>query len=348
MSWTILVGAMVLLMCACTQNDASTGAPASTGPDDGSQGPAAGSAAGVGASSSAGNDAASSIAGAGGSDASVGAGGAGAGAAAPVPAGSSGEPQQPVPGAGGCTRELLASTVESYFAALAARDPARLPLADGVKFTENGEVLELGEGLWRNAGMVRYKHSALDVELCTSVSESVVPENGMDLPVGVRLKLEAQRLTEIETIVPRPGDYVLLGSPFASNPDAIVASASLNWEQPVPEADRATREEIAAWITGYFERFPSGGCNLGSECRRLENGGGSFPCSLGASCSQTSSGAFGGPLDPRLVVVDDVRGVGVGFTMFMGNTDMHMIMMRGGEIRAVHAILSGAEGSGWD
>ena len=53
----------------------------------------------------------------------------------------------------GCTRELLKTTVDLYFKALAARDPAMLPLAETVKFTENGETLELGEG-WASAGAV--------------------------------------------------------------------------------------------------------------------------------------------------------------------------------------------------
>ena len=49
----------------------------------------------------------------------------------------------------------------------------------------------------------------------------------------------------------------------------------------------------------------------------------------------------------RLAVAAEL-GIGVGFTMFMGHTDFHMIKMRGGEIYAVHAILSAASSSGWD
>jgi hypothetical protein len=263
--------------------------------------------------------------------------------------GSAGVDMQDTGEQGGCTRELLASTVDAYFAALAAHDASLLQLADDVKATENGELLVPGEGLFRSAGMVRYKHSALDTELCTSVSEAVVPEGGTDLPVALRLKLAGRDISEIETIVARPGDYVIFGSAFASNPEAIVASASLRWEEPVPEAQRASRAEIEAWITRYFEAFPNGGCNLAEDCRRLENGGGSFSCSLGATCSASAGGGgFGGPMDARLVVVDAVTGVGVGFTMFMGNTDMHMIMLRAGEVHAVHAILSGADSSGWE
>lgn len=314
------------------------------GANAGTQGAAMapGSAAGIGASAGADGSGGPSGGGAGGNAASGGMDRAGAG-------GSSGDAPDAAIGAGACTRELLASMVERYFAALAAHDPSRLPLAAGARFTENGVELQLGEGLWQRAGTVRYKHSALDTELCTSVSEAVVPEGDTDLPVGVRLKLEAEQLTEIETIVARPGDYVIFGSAFESDPEAIIASAALAWEEPVAAPERATRDAVASWITRYFERFPNGGCNLGADCLRLENGGGSFPCSLGARCSDTASGGgLGGPLTARLVVVDDTTGVGVGFTMFMGNTDMHMIMLRGGEIRAVHTILSAAASSGWD
>ncbi len=274
--------------------------------------------------------------------------------AAPTPSNDGGESTEPADPQGdsqdsACTRELLGSTVESYFAALAAGDPSTLPLADGVRFTENGVVLELGEGLWQNAGAAAYKHSALDAELCTSATEAVVPEDGVDLPIALRLKLVGGEIAEIETIVARPGDYVIFGSPFESDPDAIIASASLGWEEPVAEAERADRERIDAWITRYFESFPNGGCDLAEDCLRLENGGGSFSCSLGASCTDgAGDGAFGGPLDARLVVVDEVTGVGAGFTMFMGNTDMHMIMLRREEVRAVHTILSGADGPGWE
>jgi hypothetical protein len=252
---------------------------------------------------------------------------------------------------GGCTRELLGSMVDTYFTALAAHDPSMLPTAADVKFTENGEVLALGAGLWANAGPLVYAHSALDTELCMTVSEAVVPDGGNDIPVGLRLKLEGEAITEIETIVARPGAYVI-----ASDPDAIIASASLQWEESVPADQRATRGEIAQWLTTYFEDFPRGGCKLADDCLRLENGGGDFNCSLGASCPGEGSGGggdlfggFGIEVDPaRLIVVDTETGIGVGFTMFSGNTDFHMIKMAAGEVKAVHTILARAESSGWE
>jgi hypothetical protein len=219
-----------------------------------------------------------------------------------------------------------------------------------VKFTENAEVLELGEaGLWTTAGALKHAHSALDTMSCTSVSQAVVPDGSMDIPLMLRLKLEDQSITEIETIAVRPGDYQLSGQTYASDTNALIASAdTVNWEESVPIDQRNSREEIAGWMEKYFRMFPNGVCNTTSSCIRIENGGGNFNCNAGASCSQAQPGPDDNEMTPRLILVDIERGLGVGFTMFMGNTDLHMFEMYGGQVYGVSAILGGASSSGWD
>jgi hypothetical protein len=252
--------------------------------------------------------------------------------------------------AGGCTREFLKSAVDRYFEALAAHSSSTLPLADNVKFTENGKIMKVGEeGLWKTAGTLAYAHSALDTVGCNTASEAVVPDGSVAIPVAVRLKLQEQKITEIETIVVRPGDYKLAGTTYASNTDAIIASAtSVKWEEPVPANQRNTREEIMAWVDKYFRIFPRGVCNTVSTCKRLENGGGSFACTAGASCAAGPAGT-GTPVIPfHLIFADVETGIGVGFSLFMGNTDMHMVKMYGGQVYAVHATLGGATSTGWD
>jgi hypothetical protein len=280
------------------------------------------------------------------------AGGAGAGTGGTMMAGAGGTGAMTGGGtgnAGACTRELLKSTVDTYFKALAAHDPAMLPLAAGAKFTENGKAQELGAaGLWKTAGMLKHVHSALDTETCQAASQAVVPDGTMDIPVALRIKLQDQKLTEIETIAVRPGDYTALGSPFPSNTGALAASAmSVKWEEPVTTG-RNTRAEITGWIDKYFRMFPRGVCNTASNCKRIENGGGNFNCSLGASCASGQPGPSDNALKTRLLLADVETGVGVGFTMFMGNTDMHMYKMYGGQIYCVSAILGRADASGWD
>ncbi|MGK4008035.1 hypothetical protein WMF31_35790 [Sorangium sp. So ce1036] len=274
-------------------------------------------------------------------------GGDGPGAATGGASGSGGAP------GGACTRELLDGLLDDYFAALAAGDPSSLPLAGGVKFTENAVQAEIGTTeFWKNAGEVKHSQRALDTEACSAAAQAVIPEGGRDLPVALRIKVEGSEMTEIETIVVRPGDYT---ASFAvdSDPAAIIAiSDDIGWHNEVPEAERATREELTDWIDKYFRAFPSGVCDVTGACRRLENGGGNFSCSTGASCSAGAPGS-GGTFIPRVILADEVRGIAVGFTIFDfmtdGHLDMHMIKMSGGEVHAVHAILRDTNGmSGWE
>ena len=252
-------------------------------------------------------------------------------------------------GSGDCPRDLLKSMVAAYFTALATHSASTLPLDTNVKFTENGKVLQVGtDGLWKTAGTLKYAQSALDADGCNTASEAVVPDGTMDIPFALRLKLQNQKITEIETIAVRPGDYKVSGSNFPSDTNAIIQSATtVKWEDAIPDAQRNTREEITAWMDKYFKVFPAGVCNTDSNCKRLENGGGSFSCSAGASCQ--SGAPTGTPVIKSHIIFADVEtGIGVGFDLFMGNTDMHMFKMYGGKVYAVHAILGAATSTGWD
>ena len=249
---------------------------------------------------------------------------------------------------GGCTRDFLKSTVDAYFKALAAHSASWLPLADTVKGTENGKTIKVGEdGLWKTAGMLKYKHTAYDTDGCNTASEAVVPEGSTDLPVALRLKFVNQKITEIETIAVRPGDYKVSGSNFASKPDAIVMSdMTVMWEKAVPDGMRATTAEMNAWMLKYLKAFPAGVCNTDSSCKRLENGNSPGGCNLGASCQ--AGDPTGNVIKSHIIFSDVETGIGVGFDFFMGNTDMHMFKMYGGKVYAVHAILGTATSTGWD
>ena len=51
-------------------------------------------------------------------------------------------------------RDGLIGHVDRYLQALVAHEPASLPLAPGVRYTENGQELALGSGLWGTASDV--------------------------------------------------------------------------------------------------------------------------------------------------------------------------------------------------
>jgi hypothetical protein len=377
-SLALLCATTLVAVAACSVNDPNAtdgrgGASATGGTSSG------GGAAGT--TGSGGKPPATGAAGTGGAVISTGSG-AGGSAGSPGPAGASGSSPGGAPGAGGasgatptggssaggaaggggkpattgtggssgggdCPRDFLKSAVDAYFKALAAHAPTGLALADTVKITENGKTITVGDGLWKTAGTLKYKNSAYDTVGCNTASEAVVPEGSNDLPVALRLKFVDQKITEIETIAVRPGDYKVSGANYPSKPDAIIsANATVMWETTVPDDKRNTTAEMNAWMSKYFKAFPAGVCNTDSSCQRLENGNSPGGCTLGASCQ--SGNPTGNVIKSHAIFSDVETGVGVGFDFFMGNADMHMFKMYGGKVYAVHAILGAATSTGWD
>ena len=257
------------------------------------------------------------------------------------------EDVRPSSGGGGsgagtsCSRELLGSTVDAYFKALAAHNPSSLKLAPNVKFTENGKELPLGEGLWKTAGAVKFKRSALDVQQCESATESVVPNGRADFIVGLRLKLQNQLISEVETYLVGPNGWF-------PNPAAVIRGASDDWETPLPANQRATRDELKKIVDDYFiglfggtvpvARYP-----FASNCKRAENGFSPGACNFGIPTIMA--------MRPVHYVLDVEASIGVGFVLFAGAMlDFHMFKVRGGQVQGVHAVVGpsvGRAGRGW-
>jgi hypothetical protein len=192
--------------------------------------------------------------------------------------------------------------------------------------------------------MVKFKRSALDTTICTSVTESVLPESSTDRIFGVRLKLVNQQITEIETIVVRSGDYIL------NNPPGLAMSSSDDWETVLPADQQPTRDSLQKFMDDYLTKFPAGACNFASDCMRLEDGGSVGKCEDGAivTCNPNATAGAAG-MKARLHVIDEQAGISVGFTMFAGTyTDFHMFKVRMGMVHGVHACLAKASSSGWD
>ena len=103
-----------------------------------------------------------------------------------------------------CDRTCLNNFVVEYVDAVVAHDPSRLPMTKFVKFTENGQKLELGDGFWRTAtGKGTYKFYVDDPQAGQVGFEGTMQEAGQPVIVAVRLKIENQKISEIETIVAR-------------------------------------------------------------------------------------------------------------------------------------------------
>ena len=101
-------------------------------------------------------------------------------------------------------RDCLEGFITKYLDTMIAHNPGSLPVAAGVKFTEDCKEMKLGEGLWKNiSGLTSYRRDILDVRQGVAVSFLVVDEAKSPVMLVMRLKIDNQKITEIETMVIR-------------------------------------------------------------------------------------------------------------------------------------------------
>lgn len=168
-----------------------------------------------------------------------------------------------------CDRACLESLADRYVAAVAAHAPARLPLAAAVKFTENGQRLPVGDGLWNTATAAGgYALHIADVERGQSVLMGTIREADVPTILVLRLAVVEREITEIETLVIRNREA-------AENLDKIGAPRQA-WLEAVPDARRRSRADLVRIANMYFSGIErndgKGDYPLAPDCARLENG----------------------------------------------------------------------------
>ncbi len=176
-----------------------------------------------------------------------------------------------------CDRACLDSLVDRYIAAMVAHDPELLPLAQGVRFTENGQELRLGDGLWGTASAPgHYKLYATDPEDGQVGFYGTVFENGVPVLLALRLKVDYGLISEIETIVARPS--AIGGSPLQSAGAALEGKGHPRpqFMQIIPPRERMSRADLVRVANSYFTGLAGDtGHNTAPfwpSCNRWENG----------------------------------------------------------------------------
>jgi hypothetical protein len=254
--------------------------------------------------------------------------------------------------AAACKREKLKSFVETYFAALESHSPSSLPLAQNAKFTENGRETAIGKGFWETAGKALLQRSAFDTAKCGAHTQAVIEESGSPVIYGVRLKTEADKISEIETFVAREKD-------FAFNARGLLDTKNQDWESILPPEQRSSRIAMVAAADDYFNMFvksPRVQVPFASTCDRWENGTlttvkttkiSAIPGKPEHDCSP--KGLITPGHGPRRFLVDLEAGVVVAYVLFAGNApDFHMFKMRNGKIELIQAVIGANNGStGW-
>jgi len=243
-----------------------------------------------------------------------------------------------------CDRQCLEGFVNQYLDGMVAHDASLAPFSENVKFTENAKEFSFAvdtESLWSSAtGLGDYKFYVADPHAGQVAFVGIVREGEQNAILSMRLRIEQNEITEVESVVIRNMQEV----PWTMKTPPTAYSEAL-----APE-DRVSREELIRISSVYFDgivQITSKIVPWHDECYRLENGmwtagpvlpdelaanepesepaaklpgpGDSPAFSRGACSAGFDSGVFAliESIEPRRTpVVDEERGVTWGVYMF--------------------------------
>ena len=165
-----------------------------------------------------------------------------------------------------CDRACLEGFVDKYLDAVLAHDPARVPIAKGAKFTENGQRLELGDGLWRTmTGKGTFRMFVTDTEAGRVVFLGSIKEADVSAMIAVSLRVKGGQISEAETLVQRNDKS---GPGFEK--------IGYTWLEPIPAGERMSRDALIAttdkYFTGMAQNDGKGDYPFSDDCNRIENG----------------------------------------------------------------------------
>lgn len=224
------------------------------------------------------------------------------------------------------TRDGLVAHLDAYLQALAANDPAGLP-ARRARFTENGQQLALGKGLWGTATRTPAPERVLALaEPATGqvAGFATVAEAGEPVLAAIRLRVEggdAGEIVEAETLVCRDRETIFSLDGFRR--------PRPRFDEPVTASERTPRDVLAGIPDRYLDGIlaaDSSDIPVADDCIRVENGVQTVlnPDAVGIRAesrdrgtwhlgvaAQVDSGIFGdieAARDRRVLVVDEELG----------------------------------------
>ena len=253
---------------------------------------------------------------------------------------------EPPTTAGDCDRACLEDFADRYIDAMVAHDPSSVPLADNVRFTENGVELEAGDALWGTAsGKTDFGIYATDPETGQVAYSGIVEENGTKVLISFRLKIVNNRISEIEQIIARDRNFS--GVDSLTEPDPIYA-------RMLEPSERRPRDEMIPIADSYFAALERADGKrpvpFADTCNRMENGvqttnnpamgagmGGGYNI-IAMSCTEqfkTGYFKFVTEIRRRHVLVDEERGMVFSFAALDHAGNIKQVTTTDGQIHDI-------------
>jgi hypothetical protein len=237
----------------------------------------------------------------------------------------------------GCTRAVLQTAIDSYLSAQGAGNWSKMPLASQVKYVENMIAVTKDQGLWNTPLPIAFHRSLLDVDSCRTFTEVIVTEGDHPCVLGTRLKVEDGKISEIDSIVTKKGDWLFNADNY------LKYSKAEDW-RILNANERLDRQALINAGNAYFDHFSDKTVQVpfGTPCARLE--GGAYTtrnfddpkasCDIGFPEDKL-------PIVNRSYVVDVDMGTVNIFCRFgnpPGTPDSHSFRLVNGKLRYVHTL----------
>lgn len=230
--------------------------------------------------------------------------------------------------AGRCDRACLHALTDQVFAAMAAHDASRLPLRDGVRYTENGQTLRLNDGLWQTAEGVSTTYAMYvdDAQSGSAAFMGAITESGRTAMITLRLQVEGRKISQIEVVIARTSGAG--GGGFGGGSYSEVKTLPI-FAEVLPQAQRRPREQLIAIANSYFEGLEQATGKVTPfepGCQRRENGSitANNPDAKNAMSKLSCGAQFDTGFSPfitevrgrRFPLVDEERGLVLSFLSF--------------------------------
>lgn len=175
-------------------------------------------------------------------------------------------PVEAVATAAPCDRACLEGYVDQFLDAVIAHDPQRVPFGKDLKYTENGQKLDLGDGIWRTlTAKGLFRMFVTDVQAGQVAFLGSVREDDIPAVIAVHLTLRNRRVAAAEVFIQR-------NEKSAEGFDKI----GYTWMDVVPSGERLSRAELIRVANLYFSGLErndgKGNYPFTDDCNRIENG----------------------------------------------------------------------------
>jgi hypothetical protein len=238
--------------------------------------------------------------------------------------------------------------------------PCTLPLADDVRYTENGVLVEPGSGgLWKTVkGIREYSVNLADPATQQAAWFGTLNENTLFAAVAMRIQVRDGYISNIDTIIARPEAYGRRGELSGATNTMYVPPLLADLDQDAFDAvpavlkrsSKGTRRDIIQAIENYIKAVAQRDAslaNFNSDCMRRENGIDACNNPAGPQINEARSDLrfYAGDLvteinrgylsqltamrEHKIWVVDEKQGLALDLTVFDNNAASTMVNLEG-------------------